>query len=752
MMVNLVNSQDMPQGRELLKVQECDKLNKTIRDPLNTALAEWVNSIEGTGFIKFNLEKMQNDGGLDSMKSLLGMSNPNSFTVVNETISKVNPDVTFVTMQQYYNGIYVEGGGYVQGFINCVTFFMNAYIMEDINIGLSPSLIKQQAIASAQGHESGGAVFGSTNPEDDVQLVIDRDLAASCNYILAWKMSYLIGNQLKTAFVNAANGSVYKESLQKRCLNAPTADYGEVTLDDSPNFQGGSLTLLKTPSNSVRTFDKSGTNEGGLFSSSNTLFSPSLLPTTTETSLWPTTGPDEHEPEVYQAHYVTTNARDALDAFGLQFPTTFFVAGHPNVEGAGYFTNTYGPNNNTVEEALYFRWLKDDNGVKLSTALFDAAGHELTHMHLSGKFGNGGEPGGIEEAICDIFGEFAEQNCPSGLIDWIPGGQNGLKIRDMVNPEIPNYFPEIGEEDDVHDIAGPMNRWFTILVDGGTFQFAGQNFVVSGMNINAAAQILLSSINFMTSGSDYFDARAATIVAAELIYGECSDEVEAVATAWYAVGVGYPAHCKLIVAGALHYCEEYLGTSGGNVDLILVNPISGYTYKWIYPFDWHAIGESSPQTYIGTHLRMYQYGYMPNFPRFYDITLKEYNNNVFQKYRHITVKIKDCDGDDPTHPCASEVDALIANGNENNTFDNLESPKTPEHVAIINGKVIVPSFVSIDQEYRYLIYDVSGRKVKDGILGDDYSLDELPSSGIYFLNVYDGQYKLIQLEKICHIK
>lgn len=627
--------QDMPPGRILLKVQECDKLNKTIRDTSNTALAEWVRSIEGTGFIKFDLEKMQNNGDLDSIKALLGMSSPNSFTTTNETISLVDTNVTFVTTQQYYNGIYVEGGGYVQGLINCVTFFMNAYIMGDINIGLTPFLTKQQAISSLQDHELGGAVFVSANPEDDVQLVIDRDLTVSCDYVLAWKMDYRIGNLAKTAFVNANDGSIYKEVWQKRELNAPTVDYGsEVTLEDF-KFPGSSVTQLRTPTNSVRTFDKSNTNEAGLFSASSTLFDPSLLPLTLEPTTWPITGIDGHVPEVYQAHHVTASAINALSGLGLAFPPTIYVAGNVTFNNAGFFQNIYEEDNSTiVEDAVYFG--RDMNNKSL--ALFEIAGHELTHMSLHGKFSHTGELGGIEEAFCDIFGTYSE-HIIKGSYDWVVGGDNGLNERNMENPVIPVYFPEIGEEEDVHDIAGPMNRWFTILVDGGTFSFGGSNYVVNGIGIDAAAQIVLSSINFMNSGSDFFDARAAMIAAAELIYGDCSDEVEAVATAWYAVGVGYPAHCKLLVAGALGYCEEYLYTPAGDVDLTLLNFVSGYTYKWIYPLDWHAIGESAPQTYVGLHLRMYEYGYMPNFPRYYTITLKEYDqSNIFLRYRHITIK------------------------------------------------------------------------------------------------------------------
>lgn len=750
MMASLTNSQEMPPGRELLKVQECDNLNKTIRDPSNTALVEWVNSIEGTGFIKFNIEKMQNSGDLAGAESVLGLSSPNSFVVTGESVSPANPDVTFVTTQQYYNGILVVGGGYTQGLINCATFFMSAFIMEDINIGLTPSMTKQQAITLVQSHELDGAVFLSPNAEDDLELVIDRDLSVSCGYVLAWKAEYVVGSVAKTTFINTSTGTVYREDSKKWNLNAPTVDYGTPALDDTPN-PAGTLTLLRNSTNTIRTFDKSTTNNNGLFGTTGqSKFPPSLLPTTSATDEWPTGGSNP-EREVYQAHHVTTNAHGALSGLGLTFPSPIFVAGHVNINNnAGYFVDVITPSGGGAPFSEDVVWY-GRNGSK-SFALLDIAGHELTHAFLGSSFSGAGENGGIAEAICDIFGELVE-NETIGSNDWVIGGDNGLNLRQMDNPTFGNYFAEIGEKD-VHDSAGPMNRWFTIIVEGGVVTVNGISFILGSIDINSAAQIVLSSIDFMTSGSDYFDAREATIAAAELIYGECSDEAQDIAIAWYAVGVGELPQCELMVAGAREYCEENLGTSGGNVDLTLVNPIPGHTYKWTYPLDWHAIGESSPQTYIGTHLRMYEYGYMPNFPRFYTITLKEYDtNNVFQKYRPITVKIKDCDGDDPPHPCADEVDALIVNGNNGSNPDhNIQSLDAFEKVATVNGNYIVLSDIGDRQEYRYSVYDISGRTVSNGFLGNGFSTDELPHSGIYIFHVHDSQSKLVQVEKICHIK
>ncbi|MBI1226604.1 MAG: hypothetical protein GC192_15330 [Bacteroidetes bacterium] len=745
-----LQSQTVLQGRTRLNVQECTKLNKTIKDPQNTALQDWVKSIEGNGFIKFNMEKMQNSPDLETVRPLLGMSAPNSFVVTSEAVSPNDENITFVTAQQYYNGILVEGGGYIQGYIGCVTFFLNAFILEDVNIGLTPGTTKQQAIIAVQNHEFGTTV---SIPENKVQLVIDQDLTESCNYILAWKLSYLKGGRSKTAYVKASNGTYYREDvLHSHEIQAPTVNYGNVILNDQLNFVG-TLRYLKTIDYSIITFDKSAVNEAGYIDNTNNNFASDLEESIPESlAEWPTTGSDGHPKEVYQAHYVVTEARNVLKPFGLNFPGNLYVAANlKDYETASY--NRFTLADGTTQEAVAFGSI---NGK--STALLDAAGHEITHMHLAiaGKaFNSAGEPSGIEEAICDIFGEHAERNSPGGLDDWLVGGLNGLNVRNMANPVFPNYFTAIGSDDDEHKIAGPMERWFTILVDGGgPYSYNGGTYYTPGMDKNLAAKLVLTAINYMDGSTNYDKARSATLMAAEEIYGECSDVAEAVTIAWYAVNVGIPDRCKLRFLGATVYCEEYLGTQGGNVDLLVTNTLPGYTYKWIFPFGWHAIGESAPQNYIGTHLRIYSYTSMPNFPRYYNILLKEYDtNNVFQKYRNITITIKDCDGDDPSNPCGGNPPAFIV-GNFDGQNAQVEQPAAQEAIkAVINSnEPFLFGNYDTSLEYQFRVYDISGREVDSGKLDGSIRQLNLPNTGMYIFHVLDRQHKTVQVGKICFIK
>jgi hypothetical protein len=136
---------------------------------------------------------------------------------------------------------------------------------------------------------------------------------------------------------------------------------------------------------------------------------------------------------------------------------------------------------------------------------------------------------------------------------------------------------------------------------------------------------------------------------------------------------------------------------------------------------------------------MYEYGYMPNFPRYYSITLKEYDqSNIFLRYRHITIKIKDCDGDDPQYPCPDAPSYLIVDEGGNAIVDHPQALNNMKRVAAVNGNnVALLRTIDADTGYKFSVYDISGRTVKSGNLNDGYDLNDLPYSGVFIFHVYD---------------
>ena len=731
--IGQVHSQEVPPGRDFLKIQECNSLNVTIRDSANTALLDMVRSIESTGFIKFDVEKMQNNGGLDSNLAVLGMDAPNSFVTLSERDFTENPEISFIKAQQYYNGILVEGGGYALGLINCVTFFMNAYIMENINIDLIPDYSKQQVITILQNHEGGGITFISTNPEDDIQLLITRDLTESCDYILAWKMIYKVGFSEKITYVNAETGAIIKEVDGVVGIDAETMDYGTRDLND---FWDGAQTILRTPDNSVITYDFTNVTEGD-FRNGNFTWDPNDIPTTGSQSSWPPPGSDNHIRRIYQAHYVSVEVKEALLALGFPIPAVTRIGANLDADGAWVRI-----------ASRHIGFGREDSK---SFALFDVAGHEFAHTFLLDILNFTGEPAGIQEAICDMIGTYAEFLI-TGSHDWMIGGDNGLKVRDMANT-VWEYYDKVKDFSDPYILMRPLDRWFTILADGGTYANppygpTGSSFVF-GLGLEASAELIIASLDFLAMDSDYFDVRAATILAAEQIYGECSNEVESVVMAWYLIGVGekYLDECGLQVEGSRSYCEETLGTI--DVNLTLGNPVSGFTYEWSFPFGWTALGQSAPQAYVGTNLIITGYDNMTTFPRYYTILLKEYDDQgVFQRHQFITIQIRDCNNDDPQNPCEEDdaMDFYVTNPGTGPI--ELEKYVPQKNVVFASGNnLYIANGDEASADYRYAIFDISGRRMKQGWINGEKELLDLPSSGIYILHIYDN-HELVQVEKI----
>jgi PKD repeat protein len=184
----------------------------------------------------------------------------------------------------------------------------------------------------------------------------------------------------------------------------------------------------------------------------------------------------------------------------------------------------------------------------------DVIGHEITHgvtEHSAGLIYSY-ESGALNESFSDIFGVAIDYFANPNEANFLIGDQISLKsngLRDMENPNSkgdPNTYKgaywKTGSQDygGVHSNSGVQNYWFYLLVNGGT----GTNdnsfsYTLNGIGMEAAAAISYRNLTvYLTPNSTYLDARNYAIQAAKDIYGACSEEVDAVAKAWYAVGVG----------------------------------------------------------------------------------------------------------------------------------------------------------------------------------------------------------------------
>jgi zinc metalloprotease ZmpA len=205
----------------------------------------------------------------------------------------------------------------------------------------------------------------------------------------------------------------------------------------------------------------------------------------------------------------------------------------------------------------------DGNGTSYAPLVdLDVAGHEMSHgiTSRSAKLTYSGESGGLNEATSDIFGtmvEFYADNAldtPDYLIGeeiYISNPGNTKALRWMYDPhkdgQSPNcYVSTIGSLD-VHYSSGLANHFFYLLAEGTTDKtFSGvvhhspvcNGASLAGIGRDKAAKIWYRALTVkMTSNTNYAGARAATISAANDLFGAGSAEANAVAATWSAVSV-----------------------------------------------------------------------------------------------------------------------------------------------------------------------------------------------------------------------
>ncbi|MBL7928982.1 MAG: M4 family metallopeptidase [Bacteroidia bacterium] len=185
----------------------------------------------------------------------------------------------------------------------------------------------------------------------------------------------------------------------------------------------------------------------------------------------------------------------------------------------------------------------------------DIVGHEFGHgvTQAESNLVYEKEPGALNESFSDIFGDMVE-SFSEGINDWLVGADRGA-IRSFINPNSfsqPDTYlgnnwvstscspSQFNDFCGVHTNSGVQNFWFYLLSEGGSgTNDNGTAYNVSGISRFSARLIAYrNNAMYLTSSSQYIDARDGSLDAAEDLYGNCSNEYIQCGNAWYAVGVG----------------------------------------------------------------------------------------------------------------------------------------------------------------------------------------------------------------------
>ena len=188
----------------------------------------------------------------------------------------------------------------------------------------------------------------------------------------------------------------------------------------------------------------------------------------------------------------------------------------------------------------------------------DVAGHEMSHGVTSNTAGlvYNGESGGLNEGTSDIFGTLVEfyAGNSADVGDYLIGEKlrsNGQSLRYMDQPSKDGrsadcWYDGVGSLD-VHYSSGVANHFFFLLAVGSGARTVNgvsynsptcNNSTVNGLGNDTAGKIWYRALTtHMTSGTNYHDARTATLAAATDLYGAGSAQYNTVNAAWAAVGV-----------------------------------------------------------------------------------------------------------------------------------------------------------------------------------------------------------------------
>ncbi|WP_426110486.1 M4 family metallopeptidase [Massilia sp. PWRC2] len=207
-----------------------------------------------------------------------------------------------------------------------------------------------------------------------------------------------------------------------------------------------------------------------------------------------------------------------------------------------------------------------DGSTFSSLGAIDVIGHEMGHgvTAATSNLTYSGESGGLNESSSDINGEMVEayaraggtgSTIPASGNDWGVGkeiSKNGTPLRYLFKPSKDGSSPDAWSTSlkrlDVHYSSGPNNRMFYFLSQGSNATPASDFYskylikkpaAMSGIGADKAYRIWFKAATTkFTASTNYADARAKMVLAAQELYGANSREHKAVQRAYAAINVG----------------------------------------------------------------------------------------------------------------------------------------------------------------------------------------------------------------------
>jgi Zn-dependent metalloprotease len=512
--------------------------------------------------------------------------------------TKAGPDVAVQKVEQYYQGIKVEhGGARIVARAGQVTsmqleFYPVTGVASSASLSAAAALQKATAYIGARRYVWQG--YTGPNPEFQRprgELVIVEDMTRPQELRLAWKFDVYADEPLSRnyVYVDATSGRVVStDAIIKHVNAAGGADSrysGRVNITTDNTGAGYRLRETRNGHN-ITTLNyqrrtRSSTNDGlaGDFTDADNNWTSAEFNNAT----WDNAALDvQFGTELVSDYWRLVHDRSSWNNTGGEMKS--YVHVNQNYDNA-FWSGTamyYGDGS--------FLGTGSSSGFKPLTAL-DVCAHELGHgiCQATAALVYRRESGGLNEGFSDIWAACVENYSGLPKSPFLMGeeisAQAGGFLRSMQNPNaagspdtyegsywrtttlagcpVPNS--NVNDNCGVHYNSGVLNKWFYLITQGETgVNDKGDAYSVSGLGFGKTQRIAYLTELSLTPNADYAATRAAALSAASTLYGACSNELQQVANAWFAVGVGGSANCQAAVEFTLGRSEASEAATAGS--------------------------------------------------------------------------------------------------------------------------------------------------------------------------------------------
>lgn len=212
-------------------------------------------------------------------------------------------------------------------------------------------------------------------------------------------------------------------------------------------------------------------------------------------------------------------------------------------------------------------WAQFGDGYDTPYVGLGITAHELTHgvTRFTAGLIYKGESGALNESFSDIFGVSVEFYVGKDKKEdiWMLGNElyTHGSMRSMSNPKAqgqPDTYGGVNwvnpaavtyDNGGVHINSGITNYWFYLLSEGGQgVNDLNNSYDIKAIGLEKAEKIAYITLTeYLSPSSNFSDARQATLMVTEDLYGLGSEEYKQVTNAWYAIGVGAAYTDKQII-------------------------------------------------------------------------------------------------------------------------------------------------------------------------------------------------------------